>query len=84
MVLVESNLSGNGLVNGMCIYESHNQVSPFEYLCPEQHTLFNTDIDSPIRSFDLPLFVCALKNVTDLLSIKAGLCHQSGSIYALL
>jgi len=83
MVLVESNLTGSGF-NGMCFCESHNQVSPFEYLCPEQHTLFNTDIDSPFRSFNFPLFVCALENVPDLLSIKAGLFHQGGSIYAFL
>jgi hypothetical protein len=83
MVLVESNLTGYGFT-GMCFCESHNQVFPFEYSCPEQHTLFNTDIDSPFRSFNLPLFVCALENVPDLLSIKAGLFHQGGSIYALL
>jgi hypothetical protein len=83
MVLVESNLTGYGFT-GMCFCESHNQVFPFEYSCPEQHTLFNTDIDSPFHSFNLPLFVCALENVPDLLSIKAGLFHQGGSIYALL
>ena len=50
----------------------------------QQHILFNTDIDSPIRSFDLPLCVCALENVSDLFLVKSCHFHQGGSIYALL
>ena len=33
-----------------------------------------------IRSFDLSLFICPLKNVPDLLQIKSGLRHKCGGI----